>query len=80
MSTDSRLRTLSQRIAQEFKTVRNQIENVELTPGPPGDDGADGSTWWDGPELVPPAGMPWKIGDYFLSTTSGDVFRNQSTW
>lgn len=41
-----------------------------------GPKGEDGSVWWHGPEAEPLPFMPWKIGDFYLSTTTGDVWRN----
>jgi len=43
-------------------------------PGPPGSTGQGGTQWWNGvgPPTPPPPG--YNAGDYYLDTSSGDVW------
>jgi hypothetical protein len=48
--------------------------SAPLTTGPPGPAGVAGSKWWNGAG-APPTPIPGAVaGDYYLDTTSGDIY------
>lgn len=55
------------------------LSTIQGPPGPSGDDGAPGSTWYNGAGA--PAAGTGVNGDYYLNTTTGDVSKKISgTW
>jgi hypothetical protein len=56
----------------DLSYLETAIENIELTPGPKGE---DGTMWYNGAELPQPQTTAIKIGDLFLETTNSNVYR-----